>query len=393
MYERLLQFIWANLYFRQKYLYTSARQPLVILNPGRVNNGDGPDFRQAAIQLDDLVFHGDVELHIDPGGWYEHGHHEDARYDKVILHVVLNDSDFTDARRTDHTIVPTLVLKPYVNENVATLFRKSREKTTLSCAGLVKDIGHETISKQWQRANARYFNYKIQELQNIYDAALPPSEAWRHLLTESLFDGLGIANNRPSMRRLFRLLLQSVTNPNMYSFKEVLELGLSMAGLDTTNNPGYLTHHDWSFSNSRPANQPGVRIPQAIAVWQILWQIPLTSILKEPVASSWTILNGITDMTNPIGDERKNILFTTVYLPALHILGSLFHDTRLQNRVFSAWKTAKINVPSSILGVFRRSGLTDKIIKDNPATVYQYKHLCKASRCSECEIMKMILVP
>ena len=393
MHERLLQFIWTHLYFRQENLLTTDHQPLLILNPGHVNDGDGPDFKQASIQMDDLVFHGDIEIHMESGGWYTHRHHEDGRYDKVILHVVMNDHDLVETRRTDQTIVPTLVLKPYINENTSSLFRKSRKKASLACAGLIKDMNHATVAKQWANASDQYFNYKIQELQKTYDSSLPPSEAWRHLLTEAIFDGLGIANNRTTMRRLFRNLLVSMPNPNIFPFKDVLECGLSIAGIDTTTNPGYLTRHDWSFSNTRPANQPASRIPQAIAMWYILWQIPLPTILNEPITSSWTLLNNIESMSKPVGSERKNVLFATVYIPAIHILGSLFQDEELLKHAFKAWKEVEIKVPGSILGAFRRSGLGDELIRDNPATIYQFKHLCKEGRCDECEIMKMILKP
>ncbi len=393
MHERLLQFIWANLYFRQGNLFTTDRQPLVILNPGRTNNGDGPDFKQASIRMDDLVFHGDIEIHLESSGWYNHHHHEDARYDKVILHVVLDDNDLVEARRSDRTIIPTLVLKPYINEKTSVLFRKSRIKATLACAGLIKDVEHETVKRQWAKASDRYFNYKIRELQKGYDSSLPPSEAWRHLLAESIFDGLGIENNRLPMRRLFRFLRETMPNPNAFPFRDVLEHGFSIAGLDTVTNSGYLTRHDWSLSNTRPANQPESRIPQAIAMWFILCQVPLPTMLNEPVKSSWILLTDVESMTKPVGDERKNILYATVYIPAIHILGSLFQDDELLKRAFKAWKEVKIKVPGSILGAFQRSGLGDEIIRDDPATVYQFKHLCKEGRCSECEIMKMILIP
>ena len=32
---------------------------------------------------------GDIEIHLVSSDWYHHGHHQDPRYDKVILHVVL----------------------------------------------------------------------------------------------------------------------------------------------------------------------------------------------------------------------------------------------------------------------------------------------------------------
>lgn len=71
-------------------LITQCGQRLIILDAGRSNDGPGPDVVACHILLDDIELVGDVEMHLNAGDWYVHGHHLDAAYENVILHVVLN---------------------------------------------------------------------------------------------------------------------------------------------------------------------------------------------------------------------------------------------------------------------------------------------------------------
>ena len=61
-----------------------------MLYPGRRNGSAGPDFRDCVLSTDsgDIVV-GDVEVHVNAGGWRAHGHHVDSNYNGVVLHVVL----------------------------------------------------------------------------------------------------------------------------------------------------------------------------------------------------------------------------------------------------------------------------------------------------------------
>jgi len=61
---------------------------VVIFHPGRKNYNDGPDFLNACISYGGRIYQGDVELHLNEKGWFEHGHHHQPRYGDVVLHVV-----------------------------------------------------------------------------------------------------------------------------------------------------------------------------------------------------------------------------------------------------------------------------------------------------------------
>ena len=89
--EALLQEVWRDW---KNFLVPNPRlsdgAELQILNAGEFNSHrGGPDFLNAAIGIEGVAIKGDVELHISPELWGDHGHDEDKRYASVILHVVL----------------------------------------------------------------------------------------------------------------------------------------------------------------------------------------------------------------------------------------------------------------------------------------------------------------
>lgn len=79
------------------------------MNPGILNADAGPDFSQVKIKIDQIEWAGNVEVHIQSSGWYEHKHDTDAAYENVVLHVVWEENK--PVFRKDGTRLPTLQLK------------------------------------------------------------------------------------------------------------------------------------------------------------------------------------------------------------------------------------------------------------------------------------------
>lgn len=86
--ERHLQVMW----WEQKYfknLKTSEGLAIEVISPGIWNADAGPDFLKAHLRIGNQEIRGDIEIHLDDQSWLQHKHHQDARYDKVILHISL----------------------------------------------------------------------------------------------------------------------------------------------------------------------------------------------------------------------------------------------------------------------------------------------------------------
>ena len=82
--------LWQNADRLASGLVTQDGKRLKVLYPGRRSSSAGPDFRDCVLSTDagDIVV-GDVEVHVNAGGWSAHGHHVDSNYNGVVLHVVL----------------------------------------------------------------------------------------------------------------------------------------------------------------------------------------------------------------------------------------------------------------------------------------------------------------
>ena len=92
--ERWLSDVWDTQAFQRRSLRTTSGLAFKVVFPGLRTGEAGPDFRDAILALDDgSLLRGDVELHLESSGWRQHGHHRDAAYDRVLLHVVLEDDE------------------------------------------------------------------------------------------------------------------------------------------------------------------------------------------------------------------------------------------------------------------------------------------------------------
>lgn len=87
--ERHLRCVWADSRWRPAELMTLDRQRVVVEDPGRWNLEAGPDFLDAVLRIEPgaRLMRGDVELHIRPHDWIQHGHSTDPRYQRVVAHV------------------------------------------------------------------------------------------------------------------------------------------------------------------------------------------------------------------------------------------------------------------------------------------------------------------
>lgn len=85
--------IWQQNLMDNAELITEDGKPIEIIYPGRLNNEQGADFRDAVIVVNKELIRGDVEIHVRSGDWWNHKHHLDPVYNRVVLHVVMWHND------------------------------------------------------------------------------------------------------------------------------------------------------------------------------------------------------------------------------------------------------------------------------------------------------------
>lgn len=154
--EEVVQAIWYDQLFKQDGLITDDGRSIAVISPGWWNRNEGPDFQGAEIELRGKRVQGDIEIHLEHAGWYQHGHHEDPRYDNVKLHVVLSDAPPAKipATSTGRTI-PTLSIQPYLTEDIHAIADRiepadepyDRVAARGTCAALVEMYGSGRLEK------------------------------------------------------------------------------------------------------------------------------------------------------------------------------------------------------------------------------------------------------
>ncbi len=102
--------LWERLARAGAVLRAETGERVRVIYPGRVNDGRGADFTDVIVAIDGRQRRGDVEVHVRSSDWQSHGHHRDATYDRVVLHVVMwNDSPV--ARRQGGGCIPVVALE------------------------------------------------------------------------------------------------------------------------------------------------------------------------------------------------------------------------------------------------------------------------------------------
>lgn len=112
--EMELQACWFGGEYGRSFIGTEG-ETIEIVQFGTWNRGSGPDFTEAAVRVNGVLYHGPIEIDPDARDWEHHGHGENPDFDSVILHV------FTDTaaskrvftRTLSHRNVPQVLLPQY----------------------------------------------------------------------------------------------------------------------------------------------------------------------------------------------------------------------------------------------------------------------------------------
>lgn len=379
--ESFIQWIWETLRFDTRRLRTPCDQNIRIIEPGRRNLSDGPDFTQAHIVLDNLDWYGDIELHINESDWYHHNHHRDPNYNNVVLHVYLNPGN--PAKRSDGTQPQRLNLSPHLPDRIQTLVATFASPNRLPCQPLIAHLSEEVLHQQFQKAHKEYFEQKVDDLLEYYPSAVPLDEAWKQMVLTALFDGLGIAHNREPMRHLLQTLDLDYSGTTTYDPEKLRVRALKLSGIRSPR-----TSFQWKHKGSRPNNHPTIRIQQAAWLAAVFLPVELKTYLKREPKSYWEALHTKLPESLHVGIQRREILFGTVFLPSLYLLGALGASRSLKQRSFDCWQKLRTPIPRSLMRPIRESGISPSVYRHRLGTIYQLRYYCKAHRCHQCEVLK-----
>lgn len=210
MTEEFLYHIWKYKLFNLNNLKTTFGESIRIQSVGRRNNESGPDFIDAQIQIDHVLWIGLVEIHVNASDWWKHKHQLDPIYQKVILHVVWNyDKDVFDCNENK---IPVLELKGRVSKSlVSTFYKKGNPVDSFVCSGLTHYLNDFETQNWLSRLLVDRLEKKVKIIEQVYQHF---KGDWSQTFYNMLLKNLGFKVNALPMQLMgqnvpFRILLKS----------------------------------------------------------------------------------------------------------------------------------------------------------------------------------------
>lgn len=371
--EEVLHWIWQEMLFSRAGLKTTCGKNIQIIHPGSLNTSDGPDFFNAKLKIGELTWMGAVELHVKTASWQHHNHHTDPNYNNVVLHVVA-DNSFKAVRCANQTQPFTLNLLPYLSQEIGSFIVSYHQGDILPCAANVHFISEEAFNTQIEKAHTEYLEKKVHDFFSFFSAEALQSTAWKNALLIALFDGFGISHNRTPMQKLAHQLLAFDVLPK----DDFVQLALEIA-FNPANN------YQWKYKASRPAGHPEQRIKQAANFGYLVLATPFKEFLKHDALKLWKIWCSTLKFTNT---GRIQILYGTVFIPALYAVASMFAHNKLQQNTLQEWINLQSPIPNNLLKPFHSLPLPPQVYKNKLGAIHQLRTYCEPKQCSKCFVLK-----
>lgn len=281
MTESLLHFIWQHRAFTLNGLRTVQGQTIEVIDSGLHNTHAGPDFFNAKIKLDGELWAGNVEMHLKASDWFAHGHHTNAQYNNVVLHVVLNADQ--QAVCQNGYVVPTVAM-PYPSDLASRLDELMSSTGWIPCHRQFAQIDGFRRIALLQRL-------MVERLQQKSELVLADVQrcngSWEEAYYRAVCRCFGLKVNAQATEQLAASLPLTVLGKHKNSLLQLEALLFGQAGLipvDATagtyaaqllREHTFLLHKyglkpidsaQWRFLRMRPISFPTMRLAQLAAL-------------------------------------------------------------------------------------------------------------------------------
>jgi hypothetical protein len=439
--ERHLQCAWWDERFRPQQLATRQGEPLVIEHPGVWNLEAGPDFLGAVVLAgpEQRRIKGDVEIHIVPADWKNHGHHDDPNYRNVRFHVTWQNTpvapDLFPPGTLQIPLSDILLANPrfsFEHIDLAAYPYAARDEHT-PCRDAIRNCAFDQQQAVLSSAGMERLRRKAARMREALETVGP-----EQALYEEVMAALGYKHNKIAMRTLARILpIEDLRRETQNQPETAYALLLGLAGLlPARPSPRWeassqyyvrdvwhtwwrlqeswstqrLQKAEWTLSGLRPANRPERRLMAAVQLFlpesQLLPLcqqagtnpaafIPAIRNLLQTVSHPyWDLhfsLNGKTakDTVALIGTARASAMITNVLLPftvALHNR-DVFDETMLADLPAENINAIIRQTAATLLGPDHPPRLYAKALeRQGLIQIFQDFCLNDRSRCRNCPL-------
>lgn len=394
--ETVVARIWNDGLCSRELRTTDGRRVGVVYR-GVWTHSNGPDFRDAMLDVAGTLQTGAVELHVNSSDWFAHGHQRNPAYDEVRLHVVLHDDAAEPAHGPGGISIPTVVLEPFLVRRISQLLDELPvvdlgaigEAACLPtlAGGRLEEI-HQVLGRAgWERMHGKQLRLQ-QELMRF-----PPGE----VLYRSLLDSLGLANNRAGMLEVaIRLPLTDLELAARAGGRPGAQTALLIAGgfhPDSGDNPP-----PWNLNRVRPLNHPERRLESmASLVAGCREHGLLAAFLQLPLDGGRSWDRWLAATTPQIGASRRLQIMVNSLAPFLAAYAEAAGDELLLEAAREQWESIPGKVDDDIARKTLRQITGGQRFPVRLALEVQGLHQigrqgCANLRCFECPVARLAVM-
>lgn len=422
--EVVLSRIW-NDGWHSRELRTVDGRRVGIVYRGVWTHSNGPDFRDAMLELDGRLIRGSVELHINASDWVRHGHAHDPAYDDVILHVVLENDARVHASGPSGAPIPVVVLGPYLKGPIegfpawdlpADLGALGKRACLPTLAGERPDDVRTVLRREgWRRLHGKQLRFQQEMI------ARTPGE----VLYRALLDSLGLTGNRRGMAAVADALpvvvVERIAATHGVMGVQAALLGVAgfmplspghaslispdavdLARLDqrwTELRSAYrldvIDSKLWNLNRVRPLNHPARRLA---SLSSLLGSVGASGLLGHLIA---TMVDGVkafdgwlASVEPQIGTSRRRQMIVNAIAPFLAAYAEVTGDDSLSETVAAAWERLPGAVDDAVARQTLRQIVGDRRFRVRGGLEVQGLHRigregCAHLRCFECPIAEL----
>lgn len=412
--EQLLHYVWKHKLFALQPLQTTDGQTVEIIDVGLPNIHAGPDFFNAKIKLNGVLWVGNVEIHLQASDWFAHRHHLDPAYDSVILHVASR----MDASpvRTNGEPIPQMELHcpPALLAHYEQLLQEDRYP---ACHELIPSLSAFFLHSWLSALQVERFESKTEQIHQRLKAC---NSDWENAFFITLARNFGFGVNSDTFELWAKTVPLTAVNKHRDSLFQVEALFFGQAGLlqelpiDTYTEAlikeyAYLSHKfgltpsadcHWRFLRLRPGNFPHIRIAQLACLYHrsqgLLSQLMETDNLKQvrELLRGGTSEYWLTHYTfgeispahpKTLSNNSIDLLIINTVVPFLYAYGKHKANEALCQRANRFLEELKPE-NNYIIRTWQECGLKANHAGDSQALIQLKKNYCDPKKCLYCRI-------
>ena len=412
--EQLLHYVWKHKIFPLKELKTTTGQQVEVIDTGLANTDAGPDFFNAKLKLDGVLWIGNIEIHERSSDWFKHGHHADAGYNSVILHIA-SEID-TEISRSNGERIPQIQL--ICPEAVRTNYKELLETDSYPpCYRIIPSLPPFTAHSWMTALQMERFEQKA----TLLNERLKRCQGnWEDAFFITLARNFGFGLNGDAFETWAHRLPFRAVDKHRNALFQIEAIFFGQAGiLEDSDGDGYylrlkkeytyLQHKFglipmdaslWRFLRLRPANFPHIRIAQLACLYHraygLLSRIMETEtlqgvrdILKGGTSEYWlthyTFGGSSPSRPKTLSNTSLDLLIINTVVTFLYAYGLHKGNRVLCARAGSFLEELKAE-NNYITRMWEQCGMKASNAADSQALIQLKKEYCDKKKCLYCRI-------